>query len=201
VFSLAPMLLLAIAIGGWFYGEDAIRAELLQQIEVYAGERSVDAVRTVLESTQYSSGGLIAAVVSIGLLMFSSTTAFAELKSSLDEMWDEEDTAQAGLRATAMSRVVAFGLVLLLSAFLLISVVADAVLAALQGRLAAIFGEAMFAIIARVISNAISFTVFVMLFAVVLKMLPSLHIRWRDVLPGAILTAVLFVLGKVGISF
>ncbi|GAA5234499.1 YihY/virulence factor BrkB family protein [Verticiella sediminum] len=200
VFSLAPILLLVIAIGGWFYGEDAIRSELLAQIELYAGQRSADAIRTVLESTQYSSGGLIAAAISIGLLMFSSTTAFAELKSSLDEMWDAEDTATAGLRATAMSRVVAFGIVLTLSGFLLLSVVADAILAALQQRWAALFNETVFTFVARAISNAISFGVFVLLFAVILKMLPSVRIRWRDVFPGALLTALLFLLGKIGIS-
>ncbi|MBU4611320.1 YihY/virulence factor BrkB family protein [Achromobacter sp. GG226] len=201
VFSLAPMLLLVIAIGGWFYGEDAIRTELLAQIGLYAGEQSVQAIRTVLESAQWSEGSLIAALISIVLLVFSSTTAFAELKASLDDMWDVDLLAQAGLRATAMSRVLSFGIVVTLSLFLLISVVIDAVIAALQTRWAALFNEQFFTILARVISNAFSFAVFVMLFAIVLKTLPSVKMRFRDVLPGALLTAVLFVLGKVGIAY
>lgn len=201
VFSLAPMLLLVIAIGGWFYGEDAIRSELLAQIELYAGEQSVQAIRTVLESAQWSDGSLVAVLISVGLLVFSSTTAFAELKASLDDMWDVDAMSQAGLRATAMSRVLSFGIVVTLSLFLLVSVVIDAVLAALQHRWAALFDEQMFTVIARLLSNAFSFAVFVMLFAIILKTLPSVKMRWRDVMPGAFITALLFVGGKIGIAF
>ncbi len=201
VFSLAPMLLLVIAIGGWFYGEDAIRSELLSQIELYAGADSTQAIRTVLESAHWSEGSLLAALISVALLVFSSTTAFAELKASLDEMWDVDLMSQAGLRATAMSRVLSFGIVVTLSLFLLVSVVIDAVLAALQQRWAALFDEQFFTIAARLISNGFSFAVFVMLFAIVLKTLPSVKMRWRDVMPGALLTAILFVGGKIGIAF
>jgi len=199
VFSLAPILVLVIATAGWFFDEAAVRAEILAQINQLAGERSAEAIETVMMSAQRSDNGLVAALLSAALLVFSSTTAFAELKSSLDDLWGTQATMR-GFHATARSRVLSFGVVLTLSAFLLVSVVIDAVLAALQNRLAFLLNAEQFAIIARVASNAFSFVVFVMLFAVVLKMLPSVRMRWRDVLPGALLTAVLFLIGKVGIS-
>lgn len=201
IFSLAPMLLLVVATSGWLFGEDAVRNEILLQIRSFAGERSADVVATVMQSAHQSDSGALAATVSVGLLIFSSTTAFAELKNSLDEIWDIDLTKHSGLRATATSRLVAFGVVLSLSVCLLATVLINAVLAALKDYWVVLFGEETYASFTLTLTNAFSFAIFVMLFAVVLKMLPSAQMRWRDVFPGALLTTMLFAVGKIAISF
>ena len=201
IFSLAPILLLVVATSGWLFGEDAVRNEILMQIRSFAGERSAEVVATVMQSAHQSDSGALAALVSVGLLIFSSTTAFAELKNSLDEIWDVDLTKHSGLRATATSRLVAFGVVLSLSVCLLATVLINAVLAALKDYWVVIFGEETYASFTLLLTNAFSFAIFVMLFAVVLKMLPSAPMRWRDVFPGALLTTMLFAVGKIAISF
>lgn len=201
LFSLAPILVLVVATSGWLFGEETVRAELLAQISELAGERSAEAIAIVMQSAHQSDSGVLAALASVGLLVFSSTTAFAELKSSLDELWDTDITQRSLLHSTATSRLVSFGVVLALSACLLASVLVNAVLAALREYWVVLWGENTFAAMTMVVSNAFSFLVFVMLFAVVLKVLPNASMRWRDVLPGAFLTAVLFLLGKTAIGF
>ncbi len=201
LFSLAPILILVIAMSGWLFGEETVRAEILAQITALAGERSAEAVAIVMQSAHQSENGPLAALVSIGLLIFSSTTAFAELKSSLDDLWDAKSSEQSILHATASSRLVSFGVVLALSFCLLTSVVVNTVLAALRDYWVLLWGEETFAALTLVVANAFSFLVFVLLFTVVLKMLPSVQMRWRDVLPGALLTALLFLVGKTGIGF
>jgi len=201
VMSLAPMLVLVVAVAGWALGEATVRAELLAQVQEFAGDRMAEVVDTVLSSTQQGNAGALAALVSSALIIFSATTAFAELRSSLDDLWGLDAQTQAGFRATALSRAMSFGVVLVLSAFLLLSVIADTVIASLQRYWTLFWDGESFAIAARLVSNAISFTIFVMLFAVILKVLPSAPMRWRDVLPGALMTAILFLLGKIGIAF
>lgn len=200
VLSLAPMLVLVLAVSGWALGEETVRAELLTQVRSFAGERSAEVIQMILASAQRSNSGVLAALISTALIIFSSTTAFAELRRSLDDLWGLDAPTQAGFRGTAYSRLMSFGVVLILSAFLLISIIADTIIAGLQHYWILLWDAESFALAARLISNAFSFGIFVMLFAVILKVLPSAPMRWRDVLPGALMTAVLFLLGKIGIA-
>ncbi|GAA4330189.1 YihY/virulence factor BrkB family protein [Pigmentiphaga soli] len=200
VFSLAPMLLLVIAVAGAFFGEDAVRAQLVDQIGGLTGRQGAEVIQTVLASAKESEQGWIAAVISVVLLIFSATTAFAELTDSLDELWEAPRRESSGVMSLLRSRLLSFGLVLVLALFLLISLAVNAGLAALQSYWTRYWMESAFSLIALVVSNVFSFSVVVALFAVVYKMLPSVRIAWRDVIPGAIVTAVLFLVGKVMIG-
>ncbi len=196
IFSLAPILLLVIAIAGFFFGEDAVRTQLLAQIGDLTGDQGAQAVQTVLASAQESDKGWIAALVSTLLLMFSATTAFAELKESLDELWDVPAASTSGVWAMVRSRLLSFGLVLVLALFLLISLTINAGVAVLQDYWKAMWIESVFSTAALVISNLFSYGVVVALFAVIFKMLPNTRIAWSDVIPGALVTAILFLVGK-----
>lgn len=103
VFSLAPMLILVIAVAGAFFGEEAVRSELFSQVRDLTGERGAEVIQTVLASAHESGSGWLAALLSICVLVFSATTAFAELKASLDELWDvkEDKTVCRGWCAAA----------------------------------------------------------------------------------------------------
>src|SRR5690606_22831506 len=118
VFSLAPMLILVIAVAGVFFGEEAVRSELFEQVHDMIGTRGAEVVQTVLASAHESGGGWIAALLSIAILIFSATTAFAELQASLDELWDATKQRKSGLHGMVRSRMVSFGLVLVLALFL-----------------------------------------------------------------------------------
>lgn len=200
IFSLAPILVLLMVLGGWFFSAEALQDELLKRIRDIADQRSADAVQNILANVQYARGGTVAAWASLAMLAFSSTTAFTELKRSLDEIWDAPGKSKAGLLQTAISRLLSFVVVLSLAAVLLASLFVDAVLRAMQQYWHLLFDEATFSLAAQLISSAFSFFVVVLLVAVVLKTLPSAELRWRDVWPGALLTAVLFHLGKTAIG-
>lgn len=200
VFSLAPMLLLVIAIAGFFFGEEAVRADLVDQMQGLVGQQGAEVIQTILASAQRSDNGAMAAMISVGLLIFSSTTAFNELKGSLDELWDVPPSTDTGIWSLMRSRVLSFGLVLVLALFLLMSLTVDAGLAALQAYWGSLWMESAYAIAAMAVSNVFSFCVVVALFAVVFKMLPGTHIAWSDVMLGALVTAVLFTAGKIFIG-
>lgn len=200
VFSLAPILMLVIAVAGFFFGDEAVRSQLVLEMRSLTGQQGAEVIQTVLASAQRSDNGLIAALISAGLLVFSATTAFNELKESLDELWDVEPGKKAGAWSLVRTRVVSFGLILVLALFLLMSLVVDAGIAALQNYWGAMWTGSAYAVTGRVLSNVFSFGVVVTLFAVVFKMLPSTRIAWPDVIPGALVTAALFIVGKVFIG-
>lgn len=200
VFSLAPMLLLVIAVAGAFFGEEAVRSELFAQLRDLIGERGAEVIQTVLASAHESGSGWIAAMVSIGVLIFSATTAFAELQASLDELWEVQANQKSGIKGLVRSRLLSFGLVLVLALFLLVSLTVNAGLAAARGIYGSLWANSTFSIVAEWASNLFSFSVVAALFAVIFKLLPSAKISWPDVIPGAVVTAALFLLGKWGIG-
>lgn len=134
------------------------------------------------------------------MLIFSATTAFAELKASLDELWEVSAHRKGGLHGMVRSRVLSFGLVLVLALFLLISLTVNAALGAARKYYGDGWSASPFATLAEWMSSAFSFSVVAVLFAVIFKLLPSARLSWRDVIPGAIVTAVLFLAGKWGIG-
>ena len=174
VFSLAPMLILVIAVAGAFFGEDAVRSELFTQLRDLTGERGAEVIQTVLASAHESGGGWIAALISIFVLIFSATTAFAELKASLDELWDVS-ARQKGLQGMVRSRMLSFGLVLVLALFLLISLTVNAGLAAARKYYGDLWTASSFAVVAEWISNLFSFSVVVALFAVIFAAAQRAH--------------------------
>ncbi|WP_241122407.1 YihY/virulence factor BrkB family protein [Achromobacter xylosoxidans] len=200
VFSLAPMLILVIAVAGAFFGEDAVRSELFSSLRDLTGERGAEVIQTVLASAHESGGGWIAALISIFVLIFSATTAFAELKASLDDLWEVSGNQKGGIQGMVRSRVLSFGLVLVLALFLLISLTVNAALGAARKYYGDLWAASAVATVADWLSSLFSFSVVVALFAVIFKLLPSARISWRDVIPGAIVTAALFLVGKWGIG-
>ncbi|MDQ2141145.1 YihY/virulence factor BrkB family protein [Alcaligenaceae bacterium A4P071] len=200
IFSLAPMLILVIAVAGFFFGEVAVQAQLVDQLRDLTGERGAEVIQTVLASAHESNSGIIAAMVSIGVLIFSATTAFAELQASLDDMWEVEAAKPEGIKGFVRTRFASFGLVLVLALFLLISLSVNAGLAAAKSYYGTMWAASSFATVADLFANLFAFSVVCALFAVIYKLLPSTKLSWRDVVPGAIITAILFLVGKYAIG-
>jgi len=201
VFSLAPMLILVIAVAGAFFGEDAVQAELVGQLRDLTGERGAEVIQIVLASAHESGSGLLAAAISLGVLVFSATTAFNELKQSLDDLWEVPPGDDTALGQLVRARLRAFGLVLVLALFLLFSLSVNAALGALRSYYGELWSASAFASVADFLSNVFSFLVVAALFAVVFKLLPRARIPWRHVVPGALITAALFLVGKWGIGW
>ncbi|CAH0444605.1 YihY/virulence factor BrkB family protein [Ralstonia pseudosolanacearum] len=196
LFSMAPVLVLVISIAGLFFGEQAARGEIFGQIQGLVGAQGAAAVEAVLAATRRSGHGLFAAVTAMVLLVVGATTVFSELKDSLDELWDVPPRQQAGLWGVLRSRLLSFSLILVLAFLLLVSLIVNAGLAVVERFWGAIWTGSVFAMAANALSMAFSFAVVSLLFGTIFKMLPETRVAWRDVGLGAVVTALLFTLGK-----
>lgn len=200
LFSLAPMLVLVVTLAGLIFGEDAVRQALLEQMRGLMGAQGAEAIRIVLQGSQRKTESLTAGLVSAAIVLVSATTAFAELKDSLDELWEVPKGAQSGLWGVVRERFLSFGLILVLVLMLLASLAVSAALAALSRLWSGGAVETLFEFVLRGSSSVVSFVIVAVLFAVIFKYLPATRISWRDVAIGALITALLFTAGKALIT-
>ncbi|UMR28597.1 YihY/virulence factor BrkB family protein [Massilia sp. MB5] len=198
LFSLAPILVLVISIAGLFYGKQAAQGELFAQLRGLLGDQGAAAIQLVLAGAQNEAEGRLAAVVAAVLLLFGATTVFAELKSSLDEIWQLPPLAEGSLWNAVRTRLLSFGMVLVLGFLLTVSLVVSAALGLVEKFWSSHWQGA--AIVLAWLNNAIGFAVIAAIFAVIYKMLPRIRLSWRDVLAGALGTALLFSIGKYAIG-
>jgi membrane protein len=198
LFSMAPILILAIAGAGYFFGADAAQGEIVSQLEGLVGHNGAQAIQALLLGARDPASGLAATLVAGVLLLVGATTVFVELKASLDEMWGIEPAEGLAIVAFLRTRLYSFGLVLVLAFLLLVSLVISAALAVLERYVDGLWSNS-FELFA-VVSSAISFAVIASLFALIYKALPQAPLSWHDAWVGAIFTAILFSLGKYGIG-
>jgi membrane protein len=194
LFSIAPVLIIVIAVAGFFLGSEAARGEIVIQLQGMLGDDGAAAVQGLLESASEPEEGIFATVVSVALLLLGATTVFAELQSDLDRIWRAEAKPLSGLWSFLRARLLSFGMILVLAFLLLVSLVLSAALSALGKWWGGWFEG--WAVLLEVINFIASFAITTGLFALIYKFLPRAEIVWRDVWIGAAVTALLFAIGK-----
>ncbi|CCE24232.1 YihY/virulence factor BrkB family protein [Methylotuvimicrobium alcaliphilum] len=195
LFSMTPILVLTIAVAGYFFGAEAAQGEIITQMQALVGPNGAQAISAVLAAAHYSESGVIASVIATLLLLLGATSVFVELKDSLDEMWGTDKPQASSLSVLFKTRVVCFGLVLVLAFLLLVSLVISTALAVIhQYVFSGLWSLA--ALVLSPLASLISFGVIASLFAVIYKMLPEAPLAWQDAWFGALFTAFLFTLGK-----
>ena len=195
VFSLAPLLLIVIAIAGLVYGEDAARGAIFTQISGLVGAEGATAVQGLLKSVNKPSESIVATIIGICTLLLGATTVFGELQDALNRIWRAPALVnQGGVWKLLRRRLLAFGMILTIGFLLIVSLVLSAALAVI-GRF---LGPGFFGweILLQVVNFAVSFGVTTFLFAMIYKIMPRVHIAWRDVWLGAAVTSLLFSIGK-----
>lgn len=198
LFSMTPILILAIACAGYFFGAEAAQGEIIAQIEALAGRSGAEAIQALLAGASDRGSGLAASMVATALVLVGATSVFVELKGSLDELWGIERRKGRAIFAFLRTRLHAFGLVLVLAFLLLVSLVVSAALAMLS-RFAGGVWSSSYGVFA-LLSSVIGVGAIACLFAVIYKLLPQAPLSWRDVWIGAVFTAGLFSLGKYAIT-
>lgn len=198
LFSMAPILVLVIAIAGFFYGTQAAQGEILVQLRGLVGTQGAEAIQLILAGARNQEQGRLATLVATVLLLFGATSVFAELKASLDEIWQIPSTREAGLWDLLRTRLLSFGLILVLTFLMMVSLVVSAALAVLERYWGGIWKDTVYLLAS--LAELISFGVIAALFAVIYKMLPRVRLSWHDVAIGALGTAGLFALGKYAIG-
>ena len=197
VFSLGPILLLAVAVAGFFFGQGAARGEIHQQMTNLIGSQAAAEVQMVLARAHRPTAGVVATAISVVTLLLSADTALVELKSGLDEIWSVPSASRQWYWAYLRTRVVSVSLILALGVLLLASLLFSAALGALEDLSR---GMIVVDAILRWTNSLISFGLAALLFATVYKVLPSVRLAWKDVAMGALITAALFIVGKYAIG-
>ena len=186
LFSIAPLLLIAIGVAGFFFGEEAARGEIFGQLAALLGPEGARAVEGLVASARKPESGLVAMVVGTALLITGASTVFGELQNALDRIWRAPAREPSkGWWKLLRARVLSFGMILGIAFLLMVSLVLSAVVSAL-GRWWGL----------QVGDLALSFALTTVLFAMIYKVIPRVRIAWRDVWVGAAVTAALFAIGK-----
>jgi len=193
-FSIAPILVITIAIAGFVFGAEAARGEVIAQFHGLTGESGAKTIQALLAATYNSGLGFWASAIAGVTLLVAATSVFAELKNSLDVIWGGKRPAHSGIIALLRGRLLSFGLILTIGFLLLVSLGVSAVLAALQKYWVGSFAGTGWLL--EGLNSLFSFLVVFALFASIYKWLPEVRIAWRDVGVGAAITAALFTLGK-----
>lgn len=197
VFSLGPILLLAVAVAGFFFGQGNARGEIYQQISAMIGPQAAAEVQMILTHAHRPTAGVVATAISVVTLLLSADTALVELKSGLDEIWSVPAESRRWYWSYLRTRLLSMALILALGALLLASLLFSAALGALETLSRGIF---IVGIVLRWTNSLISFGLAALLFATVYKVLPGVRLAWKDVAAGALITAVLFTAGKYAIG-
>ncbi|WP_311224262.1 MULTISPECIES: YihY/virulence factor BrkB family protein [unclassified Acidovorax] len=195
-FSIAPLLVIVIAIAGYVFGDEAVRGSLQGQISGLVGADGAQAIQGLISSAREPTEGVVATGLSIALLVVGATTVFAEIQSALDRIWHVPEKAKpSGLWGLLRARFLSFGLILGLAFLLMASLTVSAAMAAIGTYFSSLLPG--WDIVLFVLNTAISLAVETVLFAMIFKFMPSTKIAWSDVWVGAVVTGVLFELGKV----
>jgi membrane protein len=198
VFSIAPLLVITIAVAGLVFGQDVAQNAVLEQARSLVGENGAKAIESMLASAQKPRQGVIAGVLGIVTLLIGSTTVFAELENNLNRIWKAQTPPHSGLWNFARTRLLSFGLILAVGFLLIVSLVVTAAISAVGKYWAGWFGS--METLLQVVNFLVPLAIITVLFAMIYKFLPNVSIRWRDVWIGALVTSLLFSLGKFGIG-
>ncbi|WP_081431325.1 YihY/virulence factor BrkB family protein [Moorena bouillonii] len=203
IFSLAPVLIIAIAIVGSIFGEEAAKGEIVGQIQGLVGEQGAQFIQTAITNANRpdASGGL-ASLISIVVLLFGASGVFGELQDALNTIWDVKLKPGRGIWGILKKRILSFLTVLGVGLFLLLSAVLSTVLSALRSYESEFLKDLgllwlyQLEFVWTILDLLVSFGIVSLMFALVYKYLPDVKIAWKDVWVGAIITTLLFNLGK-----
>jgi membrane protein len=197
-FSIAPLLVILLATAGWIVGAEAAYGHLSSQLTALFGKPTAEILLQAMRSSQ-TPDGTIATIVSIGTLLLGATTVFAALEAALTQIWGASELVPKGFRGWVRARVLSFGLILAVGFLLLVSLSLSTALAALREAIGRRFTE--FVVLAGVLDFVISTALVTGLIALIYRYMPARRMEWRPILWGALVTALLFHLGRWGIAW
>ena len=194
-FSLAPLLVMVIAVAGWFFGADAIRGEIFEDVHQLIGDDAAAAVQMIVANARTHSGtGGFAAFVSFVALALGASATFASLNSALAVVWPIGSTSRfSSVVSLVKVRLISFGLVLGVAFLAIVSLVLDTVITFIGEWL---WGGTSYAAVGDILQLTFGLAVLALSFAALLKFLPDAYVAWRDALIGGIVSALLFSGGK-----
>ncbi|MBE9078512.1 YihY/virulence factor BrkB family protein [Romeria aff. gracilis LEGE 07310] len=200
VFSLAPLLVIVIAIASFFFDQAAAREQITQQIQSLIGSQGAEAVGTVLDNANRpgENTSLIASLISIVILLFGATGVFVQLQDALNTIWNVEAQPQNAAKGFIRKRILSFAMLLTIGFLLIVSLVVSTAISALSGYLSSALPG--FDVLWQLLNTVVSLGILTLLFALLFKYVPDVKIAWSDVWIGSLVTSVLFTIGKFALG-
>ena len=199
VFSMAPMLLAAIAVAGLAFGRDAAQGAIVSELGGMIGTKEASTLEAMIASASNVGSGIIGTTIGIITFLLLVTGAVIELQDDLNIIWKAKPPQSSGILNFLRTRLISFALVLGIGFLLLVSLLIDAGLSAVSAYIEPNFSGAT--AILRFLNSLVAFAIAVLLFAMIFKLLPNVDITWNDVWIGSLVTALLFTIGKFLIGY
>lgn len=200
IFSLPAILIIALSIGTTFYERNVVQDELINQVERLTGMNIEQEITEIISNASLDATSTFAKTVGVITLIFSATTVFASLQSSLNKIWGIKPKPMKGIIRFLINRLLSLAMVAVMGFLLLVSLIIDAILVIFQGFLSKIM-EGFTLYILQGMNIIISVVIVTVIFGLVFKVLPDANVKWRDVWVGAFVTTILFSIGKFLIGF
>ncbi|WP_250474223.1 YihY/virulence factor BrkB family protein [Caballeronia sp. GAFFF1] len=197
-FSLAPTLVMVIAVAGWVFGPEAARGQLFHQVNGLIGDQAAAGVQSIVENAHRSGGTGLAAIISFVLLAVGASATFSSLNTALNIVWPLTGEQRSSVLAMVRVRLVSFGLVLGVAFLLIVSLVLDT---AIQAVGLWLWGDSPFVVIGDVVQLVAGLAILSVAFGALLKFLPDAPVQWRDALVGGVVAAIFFSVGKKLFAF
>jgi membrane protein len=195
VFSMAPTLLIVISVAGLLFGADAVRGEIIGQLSFMMGPAAAATIQQMLASMHQRSNGVSGTIIGIVLVLAGATSVFGELQNALDRIWRASARESSGIFSLIRARLVSFGMILGIAFLLMVSLVLSAAIAALGKWWASAFGS--WELLAQAVNALVGFVITMGSFAAIYRLIPRVTILWSDVWLGAVITSLLFNLGRL----
>ncbi|MBU3028383.1 YihY/virulence factor BrkB family protein [Zobellia galactanivorans] len=195
VLSLPGLLVIIVNLVGSVWGTEIVQGELTQEISSALGRDAAEAIQSMMIETQNKDRSTVASILGIGTLIFGATGVFYHLQLSLNQIWEVDPKPDSNFVKMLIDRARSFAFILAIGFLLLISFLVTAAISALNGYIRSILPDVI-VYIAYILDFAVSVGIITILFALIFRYLPDTKIRWKTVWIGALITAVLFVLGK-----
>lgn len=199
IFSIAPLVLIAVALSGLVWGQDASRGEIYGAMSGLLGSEGAKAVQSFVEASSLKNAGILATILGVATLLIGSTSAFAQLQDSLNMIWKVKRKPGRSLVNTVRQRVLSFSLILVIALLLFVSLLFSAILSAV-GKFAQSYLPGG-TLIWHIFDIILSFGMTSLLFSAIYKILPDVKLAWKDVAWGGVVTALFFTLGRFLIGF
>jgi len=199
VFSMAPLLVVIISLCGIFLGAEAARGEVYQQLEGFLGKDTALQLQDLISKAAIGGKGKLAFIIGIATLLVGATTVFADIQDSINMIWGLKPKPKRSWLKMLQNRFLSFSVIVSLGFLLLVSLAVTAVLDGFSNRLQARYADVS-VIVFYILNTLVTLIVISLIFGVIFKVLPDAIIKWRDVLSGSLVTALLFMIGKFVIS-
>lgn len=200
VFSMGPLLLLIISLAAAFFGREAIEGEVYTQLDEFLGAEAAKQIQAVIRNAAVEGASKVGGIIGGITLLFGATGVFGEIQGSINDMWEVKAKPKRGWVKLIQNRMLSFSVIMSLVFVLLVSLSITTFIDTFSNRLSEMFpGVAL--VVIYIINQSLTLLVVTAIFAVIFKVLPDAEIRWRDVIWGAVTTAILFMIGKFAISF